>query len=68
MFLVETCAEKSSYGICHFKFCEEFPGVNVPTMSMKEGLVRKICSAGSLLDKKKNRKWSILTDERLNET
>jgi hypothetical protein len=68
VFIVETCVGKLSYGICHCKFCEEFPGGNVPTKSMIERLVRKIYSAGSWLNKKKNRKWSILTDERLNET
>jgi hypothetical protein len=68
VFLLEMCSQKSSYGIWHWKFCEEFSGVNVPTKSMVERSVRKIFSAGSLLDKKKNRIWCMLTEERLNET
>jgi ERCC4-type nuclease len=68
VFLVETSTKKSSYKICRHKFHQKFPDVNVPSKSMIERLVKKFHSTGSVLNKKKNRKRSVLTAEKLDET
>ncbi|XP_021921345.1 uncharacterized protein LOC110830569 isoform X2 [Zootermopsis nevadensis] len=67
VFLVETYTKYSSYGRCRRKFFRHFPGVCVPSRSMIERLVKKFRSTGSVLDKKKNRKRSVLTEEKLDE-
>jgi transposase len=67
VFLIETYTKKSSYRTCRRKFHQKFPDINVPSKSMIERLVKKFHNTGSVLDKKKNRKRSVLTAEKLDE-
>jgi hypothetical protein len=64
VFLVEKYAKYSSYRRCCHKFRQHFPGVNVPRKPMTEKLVKKFRTTGSVLDKKKNKKRSVLTEEK----
>jgi transposase len=67
VFLIELYAKYSSYIKCRRKFQRKYPDSDVPSKSMIERLVKKFHSTGSVLDLKKRRRRSILTEEKLNE-
>lgn len=67
VFLIELYAKYSSYIKCRRKFRRKYPESDVPSKSMIERLVKKFHSTGSVLDLKKRRRRSILTEEKLDE-
>ena len=67
VFLIELYAKYSSYIKCRRKFQRKYPESDVPSKSMIERLVKKFHSTGSVLDLKKRRRRSILTEEKLDE-
>ncbi|PSN45649.1 hypothetical protein C0J52_12339 [Blattella germanica] len=66
MFLLETNTRKHSYLKCRILFIRKFPGVSVPNKSTIHRLVCKVCEIGAFADKKRNRKRTVLTEEKLN--
>jgi hypothetical protein len=66
VFLIETYfAKKKSVKKCIWKFHLKFPEAPVPSQPYVNQLIRKWHSTGSMLDKKKERKRSVLTEEKL---
>jgi hypothetical protein len=66
VFLIEThFAKKKSVKKCIRKFHLKFPEVPVPSQPYANQLIRKWHITGSVLDKKKERKRSVLTEEKI---
>jgi hypothetical protein len=66
VFLIETYfARKKSVKKCIRKFRLKFPEVPVPSQPYVNQLIHKWHITGSMLDKKKERKRSALTEEKL---
>jgi hypothetical protein len=66
MFLIETYfAKKKSVKKCMRKFRLKFPEAPVPSQPYVDQLIRKWHITGSMLDKKKECKRSVLTEEKL---
>jgi hypothetical protein len=66
VFLIETYfTKKKSVKKCIRKFRLKFPGAPMPSQPYVNQLIRKWHVTGSVLDKKKERKQSELTEEKL---
>jgi hypothetical protein len=66
VFLIETFfAKKKSAKKCIREFRLKFPEAPVPSQPYVNQLIRKWHSTGSVQDKKKERKRSVLTEEKL---
>jgi hypothetical protein len=66
VFLIETCfIKKKSVKKCIRKFRLKFPEASVPSHPYVNQLIRKWHITGSVLDKKKERRRSALTEETL---
>jgi hypothetical protein len=66
VFLIETYfTKKKSVKKCIRKFRLKFPEAPVPTQPYVNQLIRKLHITGSMLDKKKERKRNVLTEEKL---
>ena len=49
------------------RFQANYPGVRVPNREAVRLLVNKFRKTGSILDKKRNVKWHVLTEQKLKE-
>ena len=67
MFLFEIDTRKRSYLKCRIRFIRKFPGVSVPNKSTIHRLVCKVRETGAFTDKKRNRKRTVLTEEKLDD-
>jgi hypothetical protein len=66
VFLTETYfAQKKSVKKCIRKFLLKFPEAPVPSQPYVNQLIHNWHSTGSVLDKKKEHKQSVLTEEKL---
>jgi hypothetical protein len=64
VFLIETYfAKKKSGKKCNRKYRLKFPEAPVPSQPYVNQLIRKWHITGSVLDKKKERKRSVLTEK-----
>jgi hypothetical protein len=68
IFLYDGYVKKKSYKSYKRRFHHRYPGVRIPASSTILRLVKKVCSTGSLLDKKYTRQNAVLTEETLDET
>ncbi|PSN49807.1 hypothetical protein C0J52_01372 [Blattella germanica] len=66
MFLFETYTRKHSYLKCCIRFIRKFPGVLVHIKSTIHRLVCKVRETGAFADKR-NRKRTVLTEEKLDD-
>jgi hypothetical protein len=65
VFLIETYFAKKKSVKCVWKFRLMFPEAPVPSQPYVNQLIHKWHITGSVLDKKKERKRSVLTEEKL---
>ncbi|PSN30180.1 hypothetical protein C0J52_27590 [Blattella germanica] len=63
MFLFEIYTRKHSYLKCRIRFIRKFRGVSLPI----HRLVCKVRETGAFADKKRNRKRTVLTEEKLDD-
>ncbi|PSN38562.1 hypothetical protein C0J52_14822 [Blattella germanica] len=65
VFLFEIDTRKHSYLKCRIRFIRKFPGVSLPNKCTIHCLVCKVCETSAFTDKKRNRKRTVLTEEKL---
>ena len=65
VFLVLSNANSGSYQRCPQKFHHELLNVTVPNKSMIMRLMKKFQTIEAVLDKKKNKKLTVLTQKKL---
>jgi len=65
VYLVLLYFKYESAGKCRRKFRCQFPGEPVPSRQSIHNLVNKLKRTGSLLDKKPDRKRTVLTEDKL---
>jgi hypothetical protein len=68
VFLLQTCFKCESARKCRTKFRCQFPGQPVPSRQIIHYLVNKLTATGSLVDKKPDRKRTVLTEEKFDES
>jgi hypothetical protein len=67
IFLYDSYVKKKSYKSCKRRFRRRYPCVHIRASSTILRLVKKVCSAGSFLDKKYTRQNAVPTEETLHE-
>lgn len=68
MFIYESFVKSGeSYAECRRLFTEKFYGFSAPSKSTIHDLVKKLRTTGSLIDQKRERKRSVLTEDKLDE-
>jgi hypothetical protein len=65
IFTVETYIRKRTYAKCRERFIRKYPDSPVPTKSCVSKVIKKWRTTGSVLDKTRHRKKTMLTDEKL---
>jgi hypothetical protein len=65
IFIVETYIRKRAYAKCRDRFIRKYPHSPVPTKSCVSKLIKKWRTTGSVLNKTRHRKKTVLTDENL---
>ena len=65
IFMYDSYVITSSYREVVRGFQDNYPGVRVPSREAVRLLVNKFRDAGSILDKKRNVKRSVLTEQKL---
>ncbi|PSN49914.1 hypothetical protein C0J52_07061 [Blattella germanica] len=67
VFLFEIDTKQRSYLKCRIRFIRKFRGVSVPNKSTIHRLVCKVRKTGAFADKTRNRKRTVLTEEKLDD-
>ena len=67
IFMYDPYVITSSYREVVRRFQANYPGVRVPSREAVRLLVNKFRETGSIFDKKRNIKWHVLTEQKLEE-
>ncbi|PSN39894.1 hypothetical protein C0J52_07946 [Blattella germanica] len=67
VFINNTCIKCSSWRRCRCRFQRKLPEVHPPSKYAIYKIAKQFRETGSVLNKKPERKYRVLTDERLND-
>ncbi|KDR16419.1 uncharacterized protein LOC110832618 [Zootermopsis nevadensis] len=67
VFMYDSYVKYSSWKKCVQKFSQKYPGFTLPSKSTIYRIVRQVHRTGTVLDKKRNRRRHVLTEEVLDD-
>jgi hypothetical protein len=67
VFMYDSYVKYSSWKKCVQKFSRKYPGFTLPSKSTIYRIVRQVHRTGTVLDKKRNRRRHVLTEEVLDD-